>query len=618
MMRTASLAISLAVLVCAPSPAEAWVWTDDPVIETADYGCSDSLHPEDPDAPAHSFSSIAATGIAVTLSDDSVTAALPIGFDFSFYDIIYDVAYVSSNGFLGFLAGMTNGCCSGYAIPTVGNPDAVIALMWDDLYPPNGAVYYDTIGDPGSQSFIVEFAAVPRCCGTSERVTGQIELREGTDEIFLRYVTDGDSTRTTTIGIENETGTRGIQVYNGATNMLAYADQTVLCAPIRDMDGDGFMTREGDCDDRNPLVFPGAVEACDGFDNNCDGDIDEGFGRSNFYPDVDRDGYGNTALPTLACVAPPGFTAVSGDCDDQRAGVLPGGFEFCDELDNDCDGVVDDGVVYEYFYRDSDRDGFGVDGTEDYTCEERPGWVLVSGDCNDLCATCNPEGTEICDGLDNDCDGGVDEGLAVTVWRDADGDGYGNPPSEHVDCEVGAGYVTNGDDCDDIHAEAHPGAAEVCDGVDNNCNGEVDEGLLSTYYADGDGDGYGDEAASVEACAMPEGYVDNADDCADGDAAVNPAAAEVAGDEIDNDCDGEVDEGPGADADADVDADADADGDVDADADGDGDVDADADGDGDGDGDIDRPEEDCTCRAAAANGGGGFVTLVRALLSFLF
>jgi hypothetical protein len=611
-------ALALAILATAPRPAAAWVWTDDPVIENADYGCSDTLHPEDPDVPTHEWTSIAGTGTFITHGDDSLSGAIPIGFEFSFYDVLYSNVYVSSNGFLSFLGTAGAGCCSGQTIPTGFEPNAFIALMWDDLYPPGGGgVYYETTGDPGSQRFIVEWSGVPRCCGTSNPVTGQIELLEGTDEIFLRYVTDGDAFNTSTVGIENETGTVGIQVFNGTSSTLAYADVTVVCAPIRDMDGDGYMAREGDCDDRNALVYPGAAEACDGLDNDCDADIDEGFTRSTFYPDEDRDGYGDDALATLACVSPPGYTAVPGDCDDTRAGVLPGGFEFCDELDNDCDDVVDDGVVYSYFYRDSDGDGFGVDGTEDYTCEERPGWVQVSGDCDDLCAECNPDGEEVCDGLDNDCEGGVDEGLSVTVWRDADGDGYGNPPSGRGDCEVAEGYVENGDDCDDIHATAHPGAAEVCDGVDNDCSGEIDEGLVTTYYADADVDGYGDPATAVDACETPAGYVDNGDDCADTAAEINPAAVEVEDDEVDNDCDGEIDEAPGPDGDADLDADvdADADADGDGDGDGDGDVDADADGDGDGDGDIDRPEEDCSCRAASPSSGAWLPALARVLLA---
>jgi hypothetical protein len=396
-----------------------------------------------------------------------------------------------------------------------------------------------------------------------------------------------------------------------ATADMADEDLDIIVNWTSDADEDGFSRADGDCDDRNDTIYPAAPELCDGLDNDCDADIDEGQERTTFYPDLDRDTYGDEARPTLACVAPPLFVARAEDCDDACDTCFPGGYEWCDELDNDCDDVVDDGVTYRYLYRDSDGDGFGVTGTEDYTCEERPTWVEVPDDCNDLCAICNPEGLEICDGLDNDCDGGVDEDLSTTVWRDADDDGYGNPASQQERCELPEGYVENGEDCNDMFAAAHPGADESCDGVDNDCDREIDEDLVSTFFADVDGDTYGDPEVSVDACEAPAGYVASSEDCDDAVAAVNPAATEVE-DGVDNDCDDEVDEGFGADADADGDVDADADGDVDADADGDGDADGDADGDGDTDGDVDRPEEGCNCAAAStARGLPGVLALLR-------
>jgi hypothetical protein len=603
--------VSFLLAALTPTPADAWVWTDDPVVEDADYGCTDTLHPDDPDVSTHDWTSISATGTLVSLFDDDVSPAISIGFDFLFYEVTYSDVYISSNGFITFISTFSDGCCSGQPIPTAFEPNAIVSLMWDDLYPPNGAVYYETIGDPGSQRFIVEFDGVPRCCGTSNRVTAQIELREGSDEIYLRYVSDGDATYTTAIGIEDDTGSRGIEVYYGMTSALDYADVTVLCAPIRDSDGDGFMARDGDCDDYNDTVYPDAPELCDGLDNDCNDDIDETHPRETFYPDEDLDGYGDELLPTLACVAPPEFTSVGEDCDDDCAACFPGGFEYCDELDNDCDGVVDDGVVYTTFYRDSDRDGFGVTGTADYTCEERPGWVQVPDDCDDLCPSCNPDAPEICDDLDNDCDGSIDEDLTVTVWRDADGDGYGNPASRQEACELMAGYVQNADDCDDIHGDAHPGGVEVCDRVDNDCNGVIDEGLLITFFADTDGDSYGDPESTTEACVPPEGFVENADDCDDAAEAINPGADEVV-DGVDNDCDDEVDELPAPDADGDSDSDADVDADADADADSDSDGDADGDGDSDGDGDV--SDEGCGCRAAGTPPGGTVSTF--SLLAF--
>jgi hypothetical protein len=102
--------------------------------------------------------------------------------------------------------------------------------------------------------------------------------------------------------------------------------------------------------------------------------------------------------------------------------------------------------------------------------------------------------------------------------------------------------VTDSTDCNDADATVNPGAAEVCDGKDNDCNGQVDEGLLGTFYADTDTDSYGDSASSTQACTAPAGYVTDSTDCNDADATVNPGAAEVL-DGKDNDCDGQIDEG---------------------------------------------------------------------------
>ncbi len=97
-------------------------------------------------------------------------------------------------------------------------------------------------------------------------------------------------------------------------------------------------------------------------------------------------------------------------------------------------------------------------------------------------------------------------------------------------------------DCDDTHASFHPGAAEICDGLDNNCNGEIDEGVKTTFYRDADGDGYGNAAITTQACSAPSGYVNNNTDCNDANAAINPGATEVC-DGLDNNCNGTIDEG---------------------------------------------------------------------------
>ena len=130
-------------------------------------------------------------------------------------------------------------------------------------------------------------------------------------------------------------------------------------------------------------------------------------------------------------------------------------------------------------------------------------------------------------------------------YPDNDGDGYGDPGGAVSACGAPDGYVANDLDCDDGDPTVYRGAEELCDGIDNDCDGEVDEdGSLLSYYYDADIDGYGDPATAIFACEQPFGYVDNGDDCDDGNSVIYPGATEAC-DGIDNDCDGEIDEGCG-------------------------------------------------------------------------
>ena len=99
----------------------------------------------------------------------------------------------------------------------------------------------------------------------------------------------------------------------------------------------------------------------------------------------------------------------------------------------------------------------------------------AADDCDDGNAAINPGATEVCDGVDNDCDGEIDEDVTTTWYQDADGDGFGDSDVTADACEKPSGYVPTGNDCDDDEAEAFPGNTEVCDGIDNDCDGEVDE-----------------------------------------------------------------------------------------------------------------------------------------------
>jgi hypothetical protein len=286
-----------------------------------------------------------------------------------------------------------------------------------------------------------------------------------------------------------------------------------------DVDGDGWLVEEGDCDDGDAEVSPEAVEICDGRDTDCDGAVDpdeladvDGDGHlacedcadavANVHPGAEElcDGRDNDCdgliLPDEADMDGDGVPACAGDCDDEEDAVAPGLPEDCEDgLDNDCDGTVD---------LDADEDG--------------DGWGTCEGDCDDSNAEVNPDAVELCNGVDDDCDGAVDPAF------DADGDGW-------VACPEVEGQA----DCDDDDPTVYPGAPPVCDdGVDNDCD------PLTLENMDLDHDGY-------VACP-PDG---SAGDCWEGNPLVYPTAEELC-DWIDNDCDGQIDEFLDADGDGQV------------------------------------------------------------------
>ncbi len=163
-------------------------------------------------------------------------------------------------------------------------------------------------------------------------------------------------------------------------------------------------------------------------------------------------------------------------------------------------------------------------------------------DCDDSNARVYPGAPERCDSLDNDCDSVVDNDVVTTWYFDVDSDGFGNADSSFSHCNPSWTFlVADSTDCDDNDYTAYPGGTEVCDSADNDCDGTVDEGVTSTYYADVDDDGWGDALGDLQACEEPSGYTDRAGDCDDNVAAVNPNAWEIC-DGIDNDCDASIDE----------------------------------------------------------------------------
>ena len=187
-------------------------------------------------------------------------------------------------------------------------------------------------------------------------------------------------------------------------------------------------------------------------------DTDTPCAEAEFFVDGDGDGFG-AGEPRLACEAPAGTVEARGDCDDTDADAHPGAQEDC-TLDRD----------------------LNCDGSTGYADEDEDGWPACE-DCDDSAASINPDAVELCDFLDNDCDGETDEDDAQDARAfhvDADGDTFGDPESVVYACERPDGAVQDDGDCDDTDAAVHPGAEEVCDAKDDDCDGVIGETLIPT------------------------------------------------------------------------------------------------------------------------------------------
>ena len=325
-----------------------------------------------------------------------------------------------------------------------------------------------------------------------------------------------------------------------------------------DVDGDGFGDASAltlactappgavgnldDCDDLQWETNPSATELCNGQDDDCDTAVDEddAADAGTWYLDLDGDGFGDPAVSAAACTIPALYSADPSDCDDQRADVSPAALEVCDidDIDEDCDEA---GAEWEgTWYDDLDGDGYG--GASETSCG-LPGQSASGGDCDDSLATTYPGAEERCGGADEDCDGDADLGAVdAPVWNvDADGDGYGGS-ADLVQCSQPTAYVAAGGepDCDDGAGTVYPGAVEVCDGIDQDCDGVSDNDATDAcrWYADSDGDSFGDPDDLVRACEAPVGRLLDASDCDDSASLVNPDAEELAADGVDNNCDG--------------------------------------------------------------------------------
>jgi len=366
-----------------------------------------------------------------------------------------------------------------------------------------------------------------------------LEICNGVDDDCDELIDDDDDS------VDITTGT----TWYADTDGDGYGDEAVSTQSC-DMPS-GYVENPDDCDDMSATQYPGADEYCNGEDDDCDGEIDENTvdAETYWYADNDGDGFGDVDVSIVQCTQPEGYVLDYTDCDDAEPTTYPGATEYCDGADNDCDGATDEDTAVDGFdwYADTDIDGFGDPLVTSYACYQPRGYVLDNTDCDDTDAMQFPGADEYCNGEDDDCDGTIDEDAAIDVvtwYADMDMDGYGDAAVADIDCNQPLGYVLDDTDCDDSDASQYPGADEVCNGEDDDCDGDIDEDEsidVLTWYADADADSYGDPAVSDIDCYQPTDYVADNTDCDDDDPAQYPGADEYCNGE-DDDCDGLVDE----------------------------------------------------------------------------
>ncbi len=517
-----------------------------------------------PDAYGYTWADSCEAGVSYNyeLSNNSVAMAdddyvtVSLGFTFDFYGVAYTSITLTSNGMAHF-DGSTYITYSNQSLPY--SSYQIIAPFWDDLNPANGgAVYYGTSGSWPNRVFIAEWWGVPRY-PDYDALYFELKLYESDQSIEFHYldtdvgVVSYDAGASATVGIADGAQGYGLErSYNDAVIPSSYAIRFEPPSCF-DSDGDGYLDQAcggTDCDDGDAGTYPGAVEVCDGDDNDCDGTTDEqnASGCTTWYYDSDNDDYGLTGSSQCWCQASGIYRGTySGDCDDTNAAIYPGASEWCNSVDDDCDGSVDEAgsLGCTSYYYDADDDGYGVTTDSECHCSEYGLYRATAwGDCDDSDPSISPAASEVCNGVDDDCDGSPE-------WDEADSDG-----DSYMMCQG---------DCEDAAADVYPGAPQVCDGYDdNNCDGVDDSNEV-----DDDGDGYSvcdgdcDDTEPWSAPGLTEncdgldndcnGAVDDVDDdgdgqldswcggmdCDDHDATTYPGAPELC-DEVDNDCDGIV------------------------------------------------------------------------------
>lgn len=274
-----------------------------------------------------------------------------------------------------------------------------------------------------------------------------------------------------------------------------------------------------DCDDASSAVHPGVAEMCNGIDDNCDLSIDEGLPSTTYYQDADHDGKGNLAVSVISCSQPAGYVTNSTDCDDNSIVACPKPSGMLSSNITDVSATVSWGNLpcatrYRLEYRRKTppilawtvvyptTPSFDIAGLTAQIFYTNGGWpayfvVPVVPAQESGYATIQSFYTR------------------YRVYTDADLDGFGDAASSPVFVSAfpQAGYSSNSTDCDDASNTTFPGAPELCNGTDDDCDLVVDEGV--NWYQDQDGDGLGNAVVALIACEQPPGYVSNGLDCND-------------------------------------------------------------------------------------------------------
>lgn len=404
--------------------------------------------------------------------------------------------------------GCTNPLANNY-LPTAGIDDGSCDIPGciypvSSNYNPN-ANWYDG-------SCVVNGCTIPTACNYSAIAT----VNDGSCILPITYYADADG--------------------DGFGNLLAPIAACSFPA--------GYVTNSTDCNDNNANVRPTATEICNAFDDNCNGQINEGFTNITYYVDADGDGFGNPNVSQSYCAAIAGYVTNNTDCNDANPLIKPTAIEICNAIDDNCNGIINDGVVFVDYYIDSDFDGYGA-GTAQSSCIPLGNSYATNNyDCNNNNPAIKPFAIEVCNGVDDNCNALVDDGLVfVNYFLDTDGDGYGAGTAVNACSNPGAGYVSNNLDCNNSNPSIKPGATEICNGIDDNCNSLIDDGItFVNYYIDTDSDGYG-AGLAVNACSSPgAGYVANNLDCNNTIAAIRPSASEICN-AIDDNCNSLIDDG---------------------------------------------------------------------------